>query len=401
MRSVARGHRGPVYKVRLSDDGRRMVTIGGADGRALLWDTFPDREVATIGPLFSSNLIFGPSLSEIKQVALDSRAMRLVLLAEDTPYVFSRQDNRLMPIGSRILIFDRYKAVCVSPDGRFVLLTGPGNEPSIHNVDTGEPVLMLRGHTESVSVAQYNQSATRVVTVGEDRTLRVWDVASGKQLASMETGDKPALAAIFSPDGRHVVSTGEAPKVWSADGRFVAALGGSFSAMFNDDGTKLWTTTANAARAWNTRNWRLQAEVLSPFRFNYRTIPLRGDYILFSENKTGQIQLVAPQNQAKILVGHKATVTAAALSPDHSRLITGDETGKVIVWLTSTGAVTSEISDHTSHVTTISFSRNGRFFATGSKDGTVRLYALAVNDLLQLARSRLPNGMATGSGGEK
>lgn len=390
--SVAKGHRGPAAKVRLNDDGRRMLTVGSEDGRAMLWNTDPNSEAGTVGPLFS----------KVDQVVLDSKGMRAALLAKGAPYVLSRVDGKSSAIGSRDMFgMASYRGVRLSLDGQSLLLAGPANEAAIYDVATGKARVVFRGHVGSVGSAEYDQSGTRVVTAGDDKTLRVWDAASGEHLASIATGGKAAWAAIFSPDGRQVVSIGgdQPARVWSTDGRLVATLGQSksFRVRFNADGARFWTTEGNTARVWNTRDWRLHGEVSSSFATPYAVIPLGEDYVLFSDFAEA-IELVAPDKRRTTLRGHKAKVTAAALSPDCLRLVTGDESGKVIVWHTSNGKVASEIHDHTAEVTNIAFSRDGRIFITGSdyKDGTARLYVLRVSDLVTLARLRLPRGTFAG-----
>ena len=56
-----------------------------------------------------------------------------------------------------------------------------------------------------------------------------------------------------------------------------------------------------------------------------------------------------------------------------------------------TGELLSRLDDHTREIRDICFSPDGRVFVTGSRDGTARAYFTRVADLLQLARSRLPN----------
>jgi WD40 repeat protein len=397
-RSVAWGHRGPVSKVRLSDDGRRMVTVGGNDGTAMLWDTERNRELGVVGPFIVGVGI--PSVGEVKNIILDTHGTKVAVLAGSTVRAFSRVNRELMNIVLRDSFpIDWHDGIHLSPEGRFLLVSG--HPTAIYDVVTGERRIVFGGFLDAFSSAEYDRSGSRIVTVGNDKTLRVWDAASGKQVVSVAADDKAAELAIFSPDGKHVVSTGwkQPARVWSADGRFIAALDKTESsrAVFNKDGTQLWTVGWSRARAWNANNWRLHAEISSSSPGSY-IVGLGQDWVVFSDPR-GAVQLIGPNKPTVTLLGHKARVTAAAVSPDLSRVVTGDESGKVIVWRTSSGKIASEIYDHTDKVTTIAFSSNGRVFATGSdkKDGTVRLYALAVSDLLQFARSRLPPGRLAGA----
>jgi len=46
----------------------------------------------------------------------------------------------------------------------------------------------------------------RVVTGGDDQTVRIWDARSGEQLASFHDDTEPISTVTFSPDGREVLS---------------------------------------------------------------------------------------------------------------------------------------------------------------------------------------------------
>lgn len=75
---------------------------------------------------------------------------------------------------------------------------------------------MLRGHENWVSSAAFSPDGSRIVTGSWDTTARVWDAATGKELAALRGHDGIVLSAGFSPDGSRVVS-GSADKtarVW-------------------------------------------------------------------------------------------------------------------------------------------------------------------------------------------
>jgi len=67
-----------------------------------------------------------------------------------------------------------------------------------------------------VNSAEFSPDGIRVVTASSDKTARVWDAATGKQLAPPFTHQDAVLYAEFSPDGKRVVTASDdkTARVW-------------------------------------------------------------------------------------------------------------------------------------------------------------------------------------------
>ena len=75
----------------------------------------------------------------------------------------------------------------------------------------------LIGHTGAVPVAAFFPDGQRIVTAGEDGTLRLWDAATGHELLALPHAGTVAVAV--SPDGRRLltVSRGSGAVIWTAE----------------------------------------------------------------------------------------------------------------------------------------------------------------------------------------
>lgn len=86
-----------------------------------------------------------------------------------------------------------------APDRTKVLLRD-GIVVLIRDAVSGATLAELRGHRAAVRGTAWNPAGTRVATVGEDDTLRVWDAVTGAELLALPGRETVA----FSADGRHI-----------------------------------------------------------------------------------------------------------------------------------------------------------------------------------------------------
>jgi WD40 repeat protein len=66
---------------------------------------------------------------------------------------------------------------------------------------------MLKGHTDSVYTVAVTFDGRHVVSGSRDRTLRVWDLATGKTKKTLHGHTSPVTEVAVTPDGRHMVSS--------------------------------------------------------------------------------------------------------------------------------------------------------------------------------------------------
>jgi WD40 repeat protein len=94
----------------------------------------------------------------------------------------------------------------VSPDGKRLLSCGNDKTVRLWDVETGKELRKLEGHTDKAA-GVFSPDGKQVLTFSPDRTLRLWDPDSGKELKKLE-GHTDACTGCFSPDGKQVLSYG-------------------------------------------------------------------------------------------------------------------------------------------------------------------------------------------------
>ncbi|MGB3295275.1 MAG: hypothetical protein WBB01_20020 [Phormidesmis sp.] len=220
------------------------------------------------------------------------------------------------------------------PDGQFFASASADQSVRIWSAD-GELIKELLGHEGAVWQVRYSPGGSRLASVSSDRTLRLWHT-SGKLLKVWSDHTDPVWHVSFSPNGHHLVTASE------------------------DNTLRLW------------------------------------------HHQTGLIQTIN---------GHEGGVWCAAFSPDGRFVASGGADGVIHLWPVrwqsqqqlTLGLEPLILRGHRDWVRSLSFSSKGEFLASASDDGTVRLWSLlseALNALqsVDLANSQVLSPL-TGHGG--
>src|SRR5579871_3085332 len=85
------------------------------------------------------------------------------------------------------------------------------------SVRSASKTVVLSGHTSSISSAVFSPDAQRVLTRSRDGTARLWDAATGAQLAVLQGQSNDLRTAIFSKDGTKVITaSADGARLWDA-----------------------------------------------------------------------------------------------------------------------------------------------------------------------------------------
>jgi WD40 repeat protein len=337
----------------------------------------------------------------------------------------------------------------VSPDGRMIMVSAKDGVLYLWPTDTttGQPIRSFGGHDGLVEAVAVSPDGRQLAT-GSGAFIRLWDLATGRQLFVLKVGG--TLILEYSSDGKRLLSNvyetaveeaGSKYRLWdTTTGRLIAILGGKQhclrGAAFSPDGKRAAAAAGKEVRLYDAATGR-QLASLGPHEWNveevafspdgtrlctYKTEPGGPDTVYLWDGETGNLVARLTDHRARVgeavfspegtilataslypenlvrlwdaangkllhvLSGHQNSLNDLHFSPDGTRLVTGSKDQTARLWDVKTGAEIAVLRGHSAEVRQAIFSPDSKRLVTGSDDNTMRLWDVKNGNLITVLR---------------
>lgn len=363
------GHTGGVCSVCVSEAGRYALS-GSTDKTLKLWDVgsfgyhagFRLGQIAASADAISLGARIEMSLTDARSAYLAGNfvgaARRLRFAREDQrvrrslPLIreWSRLYVKLRVCGFsecwehwRVKHTSYATSVCLSADGRLALTGSSDKTLKLWDVETGRCLQTFEGHLDAVTCVCLSGDGRYGLSGCMDKSLKLWDVASGSCLHTLNWHRDSVFSVCLSGDARY-------------------ALSGSW-----DKWMKLW----------EVQTGRDLLFAFEPHSDAVQSLCLTGDgqYVLTgSWDHTIKLWELADQRCLHTFEGHVAEVNSVCLSTDERYALSGSADKTLKLWEVKSGNCLRTFEGHTKEVTSVCLSADARYALSGSQDKTLKLW---------------------------
>jgi WD40 repeat protein len=299
-----------------------------------------------------------------------------------------------------------------SPDGKIICSSGEDGTIKLWDVTTGKLLRTLAGHKSAVNEVVFTSDGKQVVSCSNDNTVKIWDIEKGALLRNLEPKGKSWIQSVdISPDGKHIIAgipafivqwnfqTGAEERVFQGHTSDINTV------KYSADGQFIYSVSGNDQTfcKWNVNNgtivWRKELKMN-----RFQTIfdfTADGKNLVSNAFDYGWILWEAENGKQKKTIKNSEAGYVRKLDVSKNNLLaTACGAKSVQVWDLATRKILWT-TEHTDYVFSVAFSTDGKFLASAGRDMLVHLWDAQTGKLLKVFHSPAasPAACDMGSGG--
>ncbi len=423
---LASGNEDGTVRVWEVSSGKELCVLQGHDYavNSVAWD---DKECIASGSEDQTVRIWhatrGKMLGKLKHlgcvtsIAWDAKSERLAAACNNDTVVIWDMDTgkELHTLTGHT---NKVNSVVWEVTGKFIISGSDDKTIRLWDAGSGKELRVLQGHIKAVDCVTWNVKANWLASAA-DKTVRFWDINNKKELRMLQ-GHKDTVNSVALDNKGERIASGsddETVRVWDvASGKELHRLQGSASELniesmnfiaraFGD--TELtaenWEKTVQKWEQISGKELRSKITILQ----NVRSVAWdgKGEHLASGSHDgvvrvwdvasgkelcklKGQRSAGEVTNMTMVINnGVKSSINSIAWDSKGEHLASGSHDGTVRIWDVMS-AKELRILKHTGYITSVAWDAKGERLATGSLDNTVRLWEVASGKELRVLQKQ-------------
>jgi WD40 repeat protein len=384
VRTLA-GHFSGVSDVAVTRDGRRAVSAS-RDRTLRVWNLETGREV---------RMLAGHT-AEVWSVALTPDGRRAVSTSADhTLKLWDLETGQILRTFEGHLQFRDTKSarmllavtdVAVLPNEEKAISASQDKTLKVWDLESGRALLTLEGHSDGIRRLAVTPDGTRVVSASDDRTLKVWDLRTGHYTATLVGHSDRVSGVAVTADGKRTVSASfdRTLKVWDLEsGRALLTLEGHGDAVMDvavtPDGNRAVSASADRMlKVWDLVKG-VETSTLAGHSDAVISLDLTADgsrVISASSDETLKVWDLTKLERGSSHASHAGSVTYVAITPDGRRVVSAADDHTLKVWDASRGRAELTLQGESDSVVALAVSADGQRALAAYRDAMLKEWDL-------------------------
>jgi WD40 repeat protein len=286
-------------------------------------------------------------------------------------------------------------SLAYSADGKLMLSAGHDKTVRVWDLASGKVVRNLTGCSAAVSSAAFSADAQFAIATSDDKQVRIWPVGgpidagvAAKNVAPTMTVPQIAVprCAAFTPDGLRFVTSGDELliHVWDrATGleleRFASHTGSVTKLSFSEKGEKLISAGQDPApRIWSVTGRPIRQAHKGAATSVTLAVDAKSVFTIGEDHAVVQWSW-ADFQELRRLPGSAGPQRALAISHDGQFVAAGGDDQQLRIWKSADGVVLATLPTPAS-IESIAWSDNGTKLVVGGKDNVIRTFSVIDSD---------------------
>ncbi|KAI9731430.1 MAG: hypothetical protein M1818_007820 [Claussenomyces sp. TS43310] len=334
--------------------------------------------------IYSSALLFSPARSIIRN-QFQNEEPRWVVIQSAVEDNWSACLQALEGHSSSV------NSIAFSHDSKLLASASSDKTVRVWDAATGQALQTLKGHTSSVYSVTFSHDSKLLASASSDKTVQVWDAATGQALQTLEGHSSSVNSIAFSHNSKLLASASsdQTVQVWdAATSQALQTLKGHSSVnsvAFSHDSKLLASASSDkTVQVWDAATGQALQTLKGHSSLVYSVTFSHNSKLLASasDDKTVRVWDAATGQALQTLKGH-SSFNSVAFSHNSKLLASASHNKTVQVWDAATGQVLQTLKGHSSLVNSVAFSHNSKLLASASNDKTVRVWDAATGQVLQ------------------